>query len=185
MPEPRSGPEDSGCLWVGEQVRDAGKLGPYLAEVLAQHLLKIMRYGERGTSMTDNTAFLEGLYGSFAKGDVPTVLAAMDPEVEWNEAEHVTFWTGKPFVGPDAVAQGVFALIPETFGDTFRIEITQLLDCGSPVVMEGHYKGTVQSTGKDLDVQVTTSGTSPTARSSSSSSTPTPGNLRRPLARRR
>ncbi len=105
--------------------------------------------------MTDNTAFLEGLYGSFAKGDVPTVLAAMDPEVEWNEAEHVTFWTGKPFVGPDAVAQGVFALIPETFGDTFRIEITQFLDCGSPVVMEGHYKGTVQSTGKDLDVQVT------------------------------
>jgi len=104
--------------------------------------------------MSDNAAFLQGLYGAFARGDVPTVLAAMDPEIEWNEAEHVTFWPGKAFVGPDAVVQGVFARIPATFGDTFRIEVTRLLDCGSTVVMEGRYKGIVQATGNDLDVQV-------------------------------
>jgi ketosteroid isomerase-like protein len=113
------------------------------------------RSSDGGTSMSDNATFLEGLYGSFAQGDVPKVLAAMDPEIEWNEAEHVTFWTGKPFVGPDAVVQGVFARIGETFGDTFRIEISRLLECGSTVVMEGRYKGVVQATGKHLDVQVT------------------------------
>jgi uncharacterized protein len=105
--------------------------------------------------MSDNAEFLRGLYESFARGDVPTVLAAMDPKIEWNEAEHVTFWPGGPFVGPDAVVQGVFARIPATFGDTFRIEIGRLLDCGSVVVMEGRYKGVVQATGKELDVQVT------------------------------
>lgn len=105
--------------------------------------------------MSDNATFIEGIYGSFAQGDVPTVLAAMDPKIEWNEAEHHTFWTGKPFVGPDAVVQGVFARIREIFGDTFRIEIGRLLDCGSTVVMEGRYKGVVQVTGKHLDVQVT------------------------------
>lgn len=105
--------------------------------------------------MSDNAELLRGLYESFAKGDVPTVLAAMDPKIEWNEAEHVTFWPGGPFVGPEAVVQGVFARIPATFGDTFRIETGRILDCGSVVVMEGRYKGVVQATGKELDVQVT------------------------------
>lgn len=47
------------------------------------------------------------------------------------------------------------ARIPETFGDTVRIEVRRLLDCGSPVVMEGRYHGTVQATGEVLDAEVT------------------------------
>lgn len=105
--------------------------------------------------MADNAALLQDLYESFAQGDVPAVLAAMDPKIEWNEAEHVTFWPGEAFIGPDAVVQGVFARIPATFGDTFRIEITRIQDCGSTVVMEGRYKGVAQATGKTLDAQVT------------------------------
>jgi uncharacterized protein len=105
--------------------------------------------------MADKVRFLQGLYEAFAKGDVPTVLAAMDPGVEWNEPEHVTFWPGHPFIGPEAVVQGVFARIPATFGDTYCIEINRLLDCGSVVVMEGRCKGIVQATGKAVDAQVT------------------------------
>lgn len=104
--------------------------------------------------MADNAAFIEGLYASFAAGDVPSVLAALSPDIEWNEAEHVTFWPGKAFIGPDAVVSGVFARIPETFGDTFRIEVGRILDCGSTVVMEGRYRGVAQATGRELDVQV-------------------------------
>lgn len=105
--------------------------------------------------MADNAQFLQGLYEAFAKGEVPTVLAAMDPGIEWNEAEHGTFWPGHSFTGPEAVVEGVFARLPTTFGDTFRIEINRLLDSGSVVVMEGRYKGIVQATGKALDAQVT------------------------------
>lgn len=105
--------------------------------------------------MADNAQFVQGLYEAFAKGDVPTVLAAMDPGIEWTEAEHVTFWPGHSFIGPEAVVAGVFARLPATFGDTFRIEIDRLLDSGSAVVMEGRYKGIVQATGKALDAQVT------------------------------
>lgn len=105
--------------------------------------------------MANNAAMLKGLYEAFAQGDIPTVLAAMDPKIEWNEAEHVTFWPGQAFVGPDAVVQGVFARIPATFGDTFRIEVNRIVDCGSVVVMEGRYKGVAQATGKALDAQVT------------------------------
>ena len=54
--------------------------------------------------MADNAQFLQGLYEAFAKGDVPTVLAAMDPGIGWNEAEHGTFWPGHSFTGPEANA---------------------------------------------------------------------------------
>ena len=105
--------------------------------------------------MADNAEFMRGVYEAFSRGDVPTVLAAVDPKIDWNEAEHHTFWPGGPFVGPEAVLEGVFARIPATFGDTFRIEIARILEFGPTVVMEGRYKGMVQATGKDLDVQVT------------------------------
>jgi hypothetical protein len=108
-----------------------------------------------GANVADNASIVQGLYESFAQGDVPTVLAAMDPKIEWNEAEHVTFWPGQAFVGPDAVVEGVFARIPATFGDTFRIEVNRIVDGGSVVVMEGRYTGVVQATGKALDAQVT------------------------------
>ena len=98
--------------------------------------------------------WVRGLYDAFARGEVGKVLEAFDPKIEWNEAEHVTFWTGSSFVGTDAVVQGVLARIPEVFGDTFRIDVERLHDCGSTVVMEGRYTGTVQSTGKELSAQV-------------------------------
>ena len=59
--------------------------------------------------MADNAQFVHGLYEAFAQGDAPTVLAAMDPGIEWNEAEHGTFWPGHSFIGPGAVFEGVFA----------------------------------------------------------------------------
>ena len=37
--------------------------------------------------MPTNKEIVEALYASFAKGDVPAVLAGMDPKIEWTEAE--------------------------------------------------------------------------------------------------
>lgn len=103
--------------------------------------------------MSDHTTTVKGFYDAFARGDVPTVLAGMDPKVEWHEAEHVTYWPGQAFTGPDAVAEGVFGRLGATFGDTFRVEAERVLDCGSVVVTEGRYKAVAQATGKELDVQ--------------------------------
>jgi ketosteroid isomerase-like protein len=105
--------------------------------------------------MPDNVRFIQGIYEALAKGDGPALLAAFDPRIEWNEAEHYTFWNGGPFIGADAIVQGVMARVPATFGDTFRIEVTRILDCGSVVVMEGRYHGVAQATGTTVDAQVT------------------------------
>ena len=60
----------------------------------------ILHSTKRGAKMADNAQFVQGLYEAFAKGDVPTVLAAMDPGIEWNEAEHGIFWPCLLYTSP-------------------------------------------------------------------------------------
>jgi ketosteroid isomerase-like protein len=103
--------------------------------------------------MADNVATVRGIYDAFARGDVQTVLGLMSEKVVWNEAEHFTYWTGGPFIGPQAVLQGVFARIGQDF-DGFTVEVGRLVGCGDAVLTEGRYRGTVKATGKRLDVQV-------------------------------
>ena len=35
----------------------------------------------------DRVAHLKSLYEAFGRGEIPTVLAAMHPQIEWREAE--------------------------------------------------------------------------------------------------
>ena len=100
--------------------------------------------------MADNVTLVRGLYEAFARGDAKTVLAALDPKVEWREAEHFPYWTGAAFVGPDAVAQGVFARIPQDF-DGFRIDVGRIVGGGDTVLVEARYRGKAKATGKPLD----------------------------------
>ena len=53
-----------------------------------------------------NGDIIKGLYDAFAKGDVPVVLAAMDPMINWTEAEG--FLYGGTYIGPDAILANVF-----------------------------------------------------------------------------
>ncbi len=58
-----------------------------------------------------NTTIVDGLYKAFAVGDIPAVLGAMDSNVVWNEAEGNAYADGNPYIGPDAVLNGVFGRI--------------------------------------------------------------------------
>ncbi|SFZ93959.1 hypothetical protein SAMN05428642_103459 [Flaviramulus basaltis] len=62
-------------------------------------------------SYPENINTIDSLYKSFAIGDIPSVLAAMDSEIVWNEAEGNSYADGNPYIGPDAVINGVFARI--------------------------------------------------------------------------
>ena len=57
----------------------------------------------------DNVQVVQSMYAAFAKGDIPTVIAALDQQVEWWEAENFIYDDGNPYTGPDAVLNGVFA----------------------------------------------------------------------------
>ena len=58
--------------------------------------------------MSHNVDVIRGAYDAFAEGDVPAVLSAMAPDIEWNEAENFPYPDGNPYIGPDAVVEGVF-----------------------------------------------------------------------------
>lgn len=60
-------------------------------------------------SNPENMGVIDALYNGFATGDMPTVLGLMDAEIVWNEAEGNKLADGNPYIGPDAVLNGVFA----------------------------------------------------------------------------
>ncbi len=103
--------------------------------------------------MNDNVAIVRGAYEAFARGDVAAVLAVLDEHVEWHEAEHITYWPGGPFVGPQAVLDGLLARIPQDF-DGFVIDVGRVVGCGDTVLVEARYRATTRATGKPLDAQV-------------------------------
>jgi len=58
-----------------------------------------------------NMSIIDGLYKAFAVGDIPTVLGSMDSKIVWNEAEGNAYADGNPYIGPEAVLNGVFGRI--------------------------------------------------------------------------
>jgi ketosteroid isomerase-like protein len=103
--------------------------------------------------MDDNAAVVRGVYEAFGKGDVSKLLDVLDPKVEWYEAEHVTYWPGGAFIGPQAVLEGVLARIPQDF-DGLTIDVKRIVGLGDTVLVEARYRGTVRATGLALDAQV-------------------------------
>ena len=100
----------------------------------------------------ENVAIIRSLYTAFAKGDVPTVLAAFTPDAEWREAENFVYADGNPYVGAGAILQGVFMRLA-TEWDGFAANPAQFLDAGDAVVVSGRYTGAFKETGRKIDAQ--------------------------------
>ena len=86
--------------------------------------------------MATNKEIIERLYASFAQGDVPAVLGAMDENIEWTEADG--FPLAGTYVGPQAVLEGVFMRLGEV-GDEFAAVPDQIVADGDTVVALGNY----------------------------------------------
>jgi len=81
-----------------------------------------------------NISIIDGLYKSFSKGDVPAVLALLDEKVVWNEAEGNSLADGNPYIGPDAVLNGVFARVGGMH-EYFKVQDVQLHDMSNNQVL--------------------------------------------------
>ncbi len=98
-------------------------------------------------------ALLAGLYEAFGRGDVPTVLAAMDPQIRWHEAEGNPYMpSGEAWVGPDAIVANLFMKLAEEW-DGFTVHPASYHDAGDVVAVEGRYTGRYRGTGKTIDAQ--------------------------------
>jgi uncharacterized protein len=100
----------------------------------------------------DNVDRVRSIYEAFARGDVPTALAGMDPQIEWNEAENFIYADRNPYIGPQAILEGVFMRLGAEWA-SFSVVPDQLLGSGDSVVSLGRYRGTHKSTGARVDAQ--------------------------------
>jgi len=102
--------------------------------------------------MNPSLAFVADLYAAFAAGDVPRFLGQLDPAVRWSEAEGFPYSDGNPYVGPEAIAAGVFQRLVTDWRD-FRVEVEEIVGGPEVVTMFGRYRAVHTRTGKPLDVQ--------------------------------
>lgn len=100
-----------------------------------------------------NVQILKDVYEAAAQDDIPSVLAAFDPDIEWREADgHPYQPDGKPWIGVDAVRQNLFNNLDSEW-DGFTVSPQAYHDAGDTVVVECRYTGTHNATGKSLNAQ--------------------------------
>ena len=99
-----------------------------------------------------NKKTIEGMYEAFGRGDIQFVIGALDPDVEWWEAENFIYADRNPYLGPQAVLEGVFARIAAEW-EWFTVTPKEVLDAGESVVGRGYYAGKYRQTGRQVKAQ--------------------------------
>lgn len=100
----------------------------------------------------ENKQKIEGLYAAFGRGDVPHIIGALDPQVEWWEAENFIYADKNPYRGPESVLMGVFGRIAAQW-EGFTVTPEEVLDAGDTVVGRGYYSGKYRQTGREVRAQ--------------------------------
>lgn len=100
-----------------------------------------------------NMQVIDTLYNAFATGDMPTVLGLMHPKMVWNEAESNSLADGNPYVGPDAILEGVFARLGANH-DHFGLKDVKVYGMQNNMVLATlRYDAKVKATGKSYNAQ--------------------------------
>lgn len=101
--------------------------------------------------MSTNKEITEGLYASFASGDIPTALASFAEDIHWVQADGFPL-TGT-LVGLQAVIDGVFMRLGE-LGDEWLPVPEQYVADGDTVVVLGNYTWKNKTSGEPLAVKM-------------------------------
>jgi uncharacterized protein len=97
-----------------------------------------------------NLEIVQRSYDAFERGDLAAVLADLDPEIEWHQAQGLPH--GGLYRGRDEVSRNVFEPLDAEWWSEFSAVPDEFLDAGEQVVALGRYRGTAKGTGKLLDV---------------------------------
>lgn len=100
-----------------------------------------------------NREIVLALYAGFDSGDMDAVLALMADDIVWHEAESNKLADRNPYIGPQAVVEGVFARLAEDF-EGFAVEIGNVIEDGDTVVMQGRYRARAKASGAEINPQI-------------------------------
>ena len=89
-------------------------------------------------------------YAAIANNDPSVLFGAMAPDIQWNEAEGNPLADRNPYVGAQAVGEGVFGRLLAAI-DGFTVAPVRFVDGGDDIVVFGRYGGTMKHSGVTLD----------------------------------
>jgi uncharacterized protein len=97
---------------------------------------------------------LEELYDAFGRGDIPTVLAAMSPDIKWYHTENnPTYPAARPGWDSDAVLNNLFMRLGG--GRLHRSsQDTSRRGQGGSIIVEAPCSGSYNATSKRMDAQI-------------------------------
>jgi ketosteroid isomerase-like protein len=95
--------------------------------------------------MTSPTQAATEMYAAFARGDVPAVLARLDPDVEWVTPATLP-WSRGRYTGREGVSQ-YFGSFAEAL-DEASVEPHELITSGERVIALGEERARVRATGR-------------------------------------
>lgn len=143
----------------GSTMKMEAKAGDVMLTPAGKHLPQIGNKAieviqvELKSKAADNIALAKSLYEAFAKADIPTVLAGLDSNIVWNEAENFPYADKNPYIGRDAVLNGVFARIGGEW-DNFSLTEKQFFPVQNDMILvTGYYTGKHKQTGKAIRAQ--------------------------------
>lgn len=103
-------------------------------------------------SDTQNMKIIDSVYNAFTSGDAPAVLSHMDSEINWNEAEGNKYAEENPYVGPDAIMNGIFGRIM-TEHEYFKLKNIELHEMSNNKVLATLRYDAKWKNGKAYDAQ--------------------------------
>ena len=103
----------------------------------------------------ENLNAIKEMYHAVETGDFPAFLNGMDAAIEWNEAENFPYADGNPYMGPDAVAGGVFGRIAADWEYWTLSDLEYHESNGDKIIVTGRYNAKNKITAKVIKAQFT------------------------------
>jgi ketosteroid isomerase-like protein len=93
---------------------------------------------------------IQAAYAAFANNDPSVLFGAMAPDVHWHEAEGNPLADRNPYVGAQAIGEGVFGRLLGAI-DGFSVIPDRFIDGVDDVIVLGRYGGRMKQSGAKLD----------------------------------
>lgn len=94
-------------------------------------------------------AVVRSAYEAFGRGDIPAVLNLIEPHAVWVESEAQGIPNRGTHIGPGAVAEKVFAAVPEHW-EHFQLVPEDFFHDGDTVIVRGVVQATAKKTGRRM-----------------------------------
>jgi uncharacterized protein len=102
-----------------------------------------------GATMS-SVRLVQSAYAALANNDPSVLFGAMAPDIQWRQAEGNPLADRNPYVGAQAVGEGVFGRLMAAI-DGFTVVPDRFIDGVDDVIVFGRYGGTMKHSGAKLD----------------------------------